>query len=194
MSIMAVRRGIAAILLASFLRIAAASHLGPQPVLQPSKFHIRLVDLAGLPQKIRTEAQTIVVAVFRKAGFEIDFVDCLGAKESPCREEPARTDLWLQILKQRPVNLHGDTTGFAVLVPSDRPSDSYAVVSFPKVEAAAHDLEVPVAEVLAAAMAHEIGHLLLHSPAHSHCGIMSPRMDRRQIRLLERGELLFTKE
>jgi hypothetical protein len=100
----------------------------------------------------------------------------------------------MQILKQPPLHLHADTTGFAVLVRSDRSSDSYAAVSMAMVEERSRELGAPAVEVLAASIAHELGHLLLHSPGHSRSGIMKARLDRTQIELLERGELGFTKD
>lgn len=138
--------------------------------------HVRLVDLAGVPQKDLARSETMVTSIFRKAGVEVEFVDSAGEK-----------DVWLQILKDPPRDLHGDVTGFAVLVPSERRTDSYAAVSYPMVKAAARGLDADVAEVLAGSMAHEIGHVLLKSNAHSRTGVMVPRLDRPQIRLLRRG-------
>jgi len=189
---MAGRRTIAALLIAAFLRIAGASHHGPAQPPGTARIHIRLVDLAELPGKIRAAAEGMAADVFRRSGIEIDFIECLTTPGSPCREPGGQADFWLQILKQRPDHLHRDSAGFAILVRSDRSGDSYAAVSYPMVAAAARNLEAPVAEVLGASLAHELGHLVLHSSAHSRVGIMSPRLDRRQIRALERGELLFT--
>jgi hypothetical protein len=143
--------------------------------------HVRLVDFAGVPEKVLHGSETTVTAIFHKAGVEVEFVDAAG-----------KADLVVQILKDAPRHLQGDVTGFAVLVPSERRSDSYAAVSYPMVEEAARGLDADVAEVLAGSMAHELGHLLLKSSAHSRAGVMIPRLDRRQITLLRRGELLFT--
>lgn len=132
--------------------------------------------MPGLTQKVLAEAEGAVPAIFRPAGIEIEFVD-----------RQAQADFRLEILDHRPRDFHGDTTGLAVLLPSD----SYAVIFLPLVQAAARDLQAPVAEVLAVSLAHELGHLLLHSAAHASSGIMKPRIDRQQIRLLERGELQF---
>lgn len=158
------------------------------------QIHVWLVDLAGLPENVRAASERAVIGIFRQAGVELSFVECLSAVARPCRESLGQADFWLQILAVRPKNVSTDATGFAVLVRSGQPGYSYAAVSYPMVESAAGELDVPVAEVLAASMAHEVGHLLLNSPAHFRSGVMSPRVDRRQIRLLERGELLFTKE
>ena len=171
MSKLAVWRGIGVVLLATSLEAS----------LGTAKIHIRLVDLAGLPGKVTVQAETAVAGIFRTAGVDLDF-----------QPPPGDMDHCLQILPQRPKNLHADTTGYAVLPRSARPGDSYAVVSYPAVESVADELGVSPASVLAAAMAHEIGHLLLHSSVHSKDGVMSPRLDHCQIRLLERGELRFT--
>jgi len=144
--------------------------------------HVRLIDLAQLDGPVALQAESLAAGIFRRAGVELDFVD-----------EAPKAEFWLEILKQRP-RPHGDATGFAVLVRSDRSRDSYAAVSWPIVQGAARELNAPEVEVLAAAMAHELGHLVLHSSGHSRTGLMKPRLDRAQIELLERGELSFTKE
>jgi hypothetical protein len=170
-------QGIAAVLALTFLSAAAASDTG-------IPIYVRLVDRVGLSPKLRNELEATVQAIFEKAGLSLAFVDCSGA--------PDPKDYFLQILNLRPKHLPPDSTGSTVLVRSAQPGDSYAAIWFPEVESAALSLDAPVASVLAATIAHEMGHLLLHSSGHSPSGVMSPRMDRRQIRLLERGELLFT--
>jgi hypothetical protein len=163
-------------------RVVFASDSGLQQIPFTYRIQVRLVATAGVPDGVETQVESIVGAVFRHAGLELDFVDAAG-----------KADFRMQILKHRPLNLHGDTMGFAVLVRSERSSDSYAAVSWPIVEEASRELDVPVVEVLAASIAHELGHLLLHSSGHSRSGIMKARLDHTQIELLERGQLLFTK-
>jgi hypothetical protein len=143
---------------------------------------------------MRTQVEAIVVALYRNAGLNLDFLNCeTPAPDDACHFALASTDIWVQIPRHRPAQLRGDGIAFAILVPSERFAASYAAVSLPAVRVAARDMDVPVVDVLAASVAHEIGHLLLHSPMHSH-GVMSPRLDQRQMQLLERGELRFTQE
>jgi len=188
------RRGIAAVLFLARQGIAWGSDAGVLEAPRTAKIHIWLVDRAGLPEKLRSAVEAAAAGIFRKAGLRLDFVDCLSAPARPCLQAPGEADFWLQILAGWLQDSHADAAGFTVLAPSERAADSYAAVSYATVEVAAHQLDVPVADVLAAAMAHEIGHLLLHSPAHSQSGIMSPRLERRHIHLLESGHLLFTRE
>jgi hypothetical protein len=62
------------------------------------------------------------------------------------------------------------------------------------VDATAKSLEVDVSYILGAALAHEIGHLLLGARSHVPRGVMCPRLGRQQLKMASRGELLFTPE
>ena len=194
MSNLAKWQGTLAVLLLGLPQVSPASpsHISEAP--RGVGIHIRLVDLASVPPKLRAQAETAVIAIFRRARVEVDFLDCEALDWLACRQDPAGGDFWLQILPTRPTRLQEDATGFAVLVPFSRPGDSYAAVSYPVVAEVAAQFEAPLSDVLAAAMAHEIGHLLLESKTHSASGIMVQRLDRRQILLMQRGELLFTRE
>ena len=194
MKTLTARRGIAAVLFAALFPVAGASRAGLRQVSRDAAIHIWIVDLAGLPPQVRAQAEETVADIFRAAGVEVSFVECLALPARPCLAAPAKNDFWLQILARRPSHTHPDATGFTMLTRSQRPGDSYAAVSYPMAQSVARELDVPLASVLGAAMAHEIGHLLLDSPAHSRTGIMSPRLDRRQFRQLESGELHFTEE
>jgi hypothetical protein len=161
---------------------------------QPAVIHVRLADTAGLSVKMRAQLEVIVVGLYRKAKLRLDFSNCQTTPDDACHFALRSTDVWVQILKHRPAQLRSDCTGFTILVPSERLTDSYAAVSLPAAKVAAQEMDVPIVDVLAVSMAHEIGHLLLHSRMHSRSGVMSPRLDQRQIQLLERGELGFTRE
>jgi hypothetical protein len=54
------------------------------------------------------------------------------------------------------------------------------------------EFELPV--ILGGVIAHELGHLLLGSDGHSAAGIMQPRWEPSQVRLLMMGTLQFTPE
>jgi hypothetical protein len=67
-----------------------------------------------------------------------------------------------------------------------------AFVFYDRVLTSAHDREQDVARVLAYAMAHEMGHLLLPPPAHSPVGIMRSEWDSDDLRHIASGSLQFT--
>ena len=182
-------RGTRAVLL-----IGAAAAASASAVAVCEKVYVRLTDFANVSAKLRAEAEGSVQRVFRRAGLDVSFVKCETALRwlAKCGKPAGGRDLWLQILKDRPKNVAGDSTGFAVLVPSERLSDSYAAVSFAMVDAMAREMNVPIADVLAAAIAHELGHLLLRTSSHGRTGIMKRRLDPEQVGLMGQGALLFT--
>jgi hypothetical protein len=170
---------------------ARGSDRGIPQSLSCEKVYVRLTDFANVSGRLRAEAEGSVQRMFLKAGVAPAFVECETAG-APCAMPAASRDLRLQILKDRPKNIAGDPTGFAVLVHTERLCDSYGAVSFVMVEAMARDMNAPVADVLAAAMAHELGHLLLQSSSHGRTGIMKKRLDPEQVALMGQGSLLFT--
>ena len=143
-----------------------------------ARIAVRVVNRAAAPKKVVTAAERTAAEILHRAGLEVRWA------------ETGACGLHLQLLQGRLADLTPDTNGFAILPPA---GDGYAGVSYPKIEAAAQDLETGVALLLGAAMAHETGHLLL-GPAHSPNGIMRSRFGLDQARKLERGELLFSRE
>jgi len=134
---------------------------------------IHLVVPASAPEGVLAAAREAATTILRSAGIQPIW--------APCR--PGTRCLHLQVLDRR-IASHGDTTGYTVA--------DYAVVSYPTAEAAAESCGEPPGIVLGAAMAHELGHLLLPSPSHSTTGVMSPRLGCAELRLAARGELRFT--
>ena len=146
--------------------------------VQTAGIGVRVLNQGAAPQKVVIAAERTAAEILHRAGLEVGW-----GEANPC-------GLHLQLLRGRLADLTPDTNGFALLPAK---GEGYAGVSYPKIEAAAQDLETGVALLLGAAMAHEIGHLLL-GPAHSPNGIMCPRFGLGQARKLERGELLFSRE
>jgi hypothetical protein len=67
-----------------------------------------------------------------------------------------------------------------------------AMVFYDRVLRSAHEREQDVAGVLAYAMVHEIGHLLLPPPAHTSSGIMRAAWDGDDLRHMASGAMQFT--
>jgi hypothetical protein len=159
---------------------------------------IRVVNSPVVPVKSLAQAEKIAGQILANAAVEVIWVDCdtaaLGQTDNPCAQDRGPTDFWLHMLKRNPQNFYGDVTGFAMLTPLWKDGECYAGVSYPMVEAAAKSLDVEVSHILGATLAHEIGHLLLGAHSHFPTGVMCPRFGRQQLRMVARGELLFTPE
>jgi hypothetical protein len=73
-------------------------------------------------------------------------------------------------------------------------TEGSAFVFYDRVLRSAHESQQDVARLLAYAMAHEIGHLLLPSPAHAASGIMRAAWNGDDLRHIANGSLQFTPE
>ena len=156
---------------------------------------IRVLNPARVPAKTLRKAEQVAAAILDAAGVGVTWLEC------PCVPDLGPNEFWLHLLKDRPApkdrttkQLHGDASGFAVLVPGRDRAASYAGVIWPAVEEAAVGLDSQVSNLLGATVAHEIGHILLGSKAHARSGIMCSRFRSADMRLAASGQLRFTPE
>jgi hypothetical protein len=83
---------------------------------------------------------------------------------------------------------------FGVAFLSAEGTGAYGNVFYDSVERLDRDWHVGLTRVLGHVMAHELGHLLLGSNAHSRQGIVCPRWHEDELRLASMGALLFSEE
>jgi hypothetical protein len=109
---------------------------------------------------------------------------------APCTA-PAGALEW-HILPTPPTNdFRDDTMGIAIL----RPDPGAAVfVSRVRETAARNPGLADVKDIMGAAMAHEIGHLLLHSNSHSSAGVMSADFRQTDLFRASQRQLIFAPE
>lgn len=108
-----------------------------------------------------------------------------------CRERPSPTHLNLRIVAHA-VTASDGVFGIAFL--SEEGTGIYTDVFYDSIEKLDQDSQVGSATVLGHVMAHELGHLILGSNAHSYWGVMRPSWHREELRLASMGELLFSEE
>ena len=154
---------------------------------------IRVLNLAHVERKALSLVETLVEHIFHKAGIQAVWVDC-DATGRPCGLTPGSGELWLQLLPKRPPILEPETAGYALLVPGCRMACGYAAISLPAVESIAHEWKMDASYLMGAAIAHEIGHLLLGADSHTPEGIMRAHFGRREIGQAGQGTLLFSAE
>jgi hypothetical protein len=83
---------------------------------------------------------------------------------------------------------------FGVAFLSTEGTGAYTDVSYNSAEELDQEWHVGLARVLGHVMAHELGHLLLGSNAHSRQGIMCPRWHGDELHLASKGSLLCSEE
>jgi len=153
--------------------------------------HIRVMvhNSAGVPAAVLRRGEAEAGRMFRAAEIEIDWVNC-AMSDSPgeCRRFPGANDFVLHIVPD------GTTRSALVFGESFLGEDGrgkYADVFFRRIESTAGK-DIDISRLLAAVGAHELGHLLLGSGAHSTVGIMAPIWKYDSLRRIGMGTLLFT--
>jgi hypothetical protein len=68
----------------------------------------------------------------------------------------------------------------------------YCDIFFQRIRDKTRESDISVTELLGAVAAHELGHLLLGSHAHSRIGIMEPIWEKESLRAIRMGTFLFT--
>jgi hypothetical protein len=131
------------------------------------------ITAPGIPQKTIRHAETVAAFIFARAGVSVSW--------------KGRGGYQIEIMNSQPQNRSPDAAGFAVLTPDET---GYAAIGYPAVVQTANSLEVDPGDLLGAAIAHEVGHLLL-GPEHSPTGVMRTHFGVRDIKMAARGELLF---
>jgi hypothetical protein len=147
---------------------------------------VHMTNVAGTPAPVLRDAQAHVVAMFRDAGISIEW-----APESPWASGlPHVVRLTLVPAESDSFRRQGMTPlGAAMRTTSGA---GIAWVFYRRVEEVAAREIVPVAQILACAIAHELGHLLQQRVTHTASGVMRPSWSQGDYRRAALGRLQFT--
>jgi hypothetical protein len=189
------------IFLAAMARPTFASELPPAPIEHRLEIRVRIYNYAKVPKTTLSSAIEEARRIFQKANVETDWVICptAGVPQNPnstCDNEkhwgPAVINLRI-LPESMAARLDGrwEYIGFALSTATPG-AGSDAWVFHGRVEELAASRIVDRKLILGAAMAHEIGHLLLGLGSHSPGGIMRARWHREEMELEGQGYLLFT--
>jgi hypothetical protein len=132
--------------------------------------------------------------ILRKAGLETRWVECsAGIKKTDdaCRQLDVPTQFVVRIVR-RWFGATDTVFGVAFLDQDGRGKSSD--VFWDRCEGMHRDTGVNAATLLGTVAAHELGHLLLGSNAHSAIGIMAPHWEQHELQHAAMGSLLFTRE
>jgi hypothetical protein len=150
---------------------------------------VRTYDSFGVPDDDLSTAQDEAAVTFREAGVEITWVNCypggrnLLASSPRCAEPLDSSELMLRIVSET-----GDepnrrvTMGFSWVSRQQAMAPHVATVFADRVQRVAHAARANVVGVLALAIAHELGHVLLASTAHAKVGLMQAVWSHSQLR------------
>jgi len=154
---------------------------------EPPSITVFVNNSVGIDQAVFRHAENEAAGLFRRGGIEVHWRNC--AETSDCRRPPCSNEFVLHIV---PNGRTGSdfVFGEAFLGPDGR--GRYADVFFNRLRDAQGSLSI--AQLLGAVFAHELGHLLLGSRAHTLMGIMQPIWRQEALRRIAMGNLTFTPE
>ena len=180
-ALMTIRANLAAL-------VAAAG--GFCPAFAGPAITIRVVNEAADPESL-SRARLEVSEIFARSGIDLIWRDCVlartdGPVRDACQGDRGPAEFWMRIVIRRPPHASKNVLGFAEL------DTRSAGIYYPAAAGIAQRSGTGAGRILGAAMAHEIGHLLLGARAHARHGVMRANWDLGQIDRISRGALDFT--
>lgn len=191
----------------SSLTFPAWPESGPE---ETSPVIVSVYNDAGVPESVLGPAEKRAARIFAQAGVDVVWKDCSpgsesgyakllhstfstrsGAEDVDCSSFEWPTHLAVRIL---PWSARSANEVFGVAFLSVEGAGCYSDVFYDRTLQLHADWKVSVADILGSVMAHELGHLLLGSNAHSRDGVMKARWQGEELRRLSRGNLRFTSE
>lgn len=188
----------AAGILLSLLRTSSAAESLARPEAGGAVI-VRAYDYASLPKPTLAGAKKEASLILRREGLETEWLECSvsgGDGPTRCLQPLGPTEITLRILPDRSkalLPLAADVFGFAV-VPEDGSRGVDVGVFRDGSDRLAPVGAISQSQILGHVIAHEIGHLLLGSQAHSVSGIMRPHWSTKDLERAGRGGLVFTPE
>jgi len=138
---------------------------------------IRVYDSAGVPAADRGAALKAAARILSRADLDVDWVVCTSTREghaqSACDAPPAPYELVVRLTYSSPTAQDGNRRAFGYsLIDAATGAGTLSTVYVDRVDWLASTGKVARADVLGRAIAHELGHLMLGSNAHTERGLM----------------------
>lgn len=167
----------------------------PKPPVGGVRITVRFLNLSEAPASVIRPALASATRMLSDADVQLTWVDCEQAGDqntrSACGVPPQLDEVMLQIVPEPAPGFAGTTVGVAFVDPN---ASMNATVFYRRVETRAQDGHLATAPLLGAAIAHELGHLLIGDSHHGRSGLMRANWDRTYLHLAAIEILGFTRQ
>jgi hypothetical protein len=185
----------------SFVTAIATAVLGgwshaawAQQASQPT-IAVKVYNYAAAPADVMRAASEKVAVIYRSAGVDLVWIEPLGAGTTDDGAAATSTRMFTVTVLVRPTRRDQWEPSRKSVMGMALASDAMGGVLFlfyDQIVRVARQYRQPLADILAVAITHEIGHVLLPSPAHSPTGIMRAAWEGDDIQDAHVGPLDFT--
>jgi hypothetical protein len=155
---------------------------------------VNFFDDASVPKSVLDTAKREAARIFKTAHIEILWIDCSTTAVLPnssCRKLNTATHLNVRIV---PTGKGENEDVFGIAFLGGDGIGTYTDVFYQSVKKLCPQARINPGILLGHVMAHELGHLLLGSRAHSPWGLMCGNWHAQELRRVEMGTLFFTPE
>jgi len=152
-------------------------------------------DSANVSEELVLAAEKNAARAFRYAGVDLKWINCgaggSDSSQAPCGDSFTSARLVVRLVPHARALADG-IFGVSFL---DHDAGAYADIFFEPIRQFHEQNQgISLAPILGDVMAHELGHLLLGSNAHSRDGIMQPHWTKEQLQQAAMGRIRFSKE
>jgi len=163
------------------------------------KVTVLVYNYDGVSGETLARAERETSRIYARAAIEIEWLQCPLALDEEaqypaCHVPLTSTWLALRVFSRKMAERDGlaDAALGTALFPEGSGFAMTALVCAPCTEELAKGDKAKQASVLGAAMAHELGHLLLGAGSHSATGVMHVPWQKKELESVAQGRLLFT--
>lgn len=155
---------------------------------------VRTYDQTELTPDVREAMLRVAATILAGAGVSVDWRACdAGRAAAPCPAPLGPRELALRLVRRAPEvdSARTVTLGYALVNTTDG-SGALATVYVDRASQLARRADLELSTLLGRAVAHEIGHLLLGTSAHSRDGVMRASWSPRALLRNQAGDWAFT--
>lgn len=180
------RAALQATLVVAIATVAAA---GPQEAYPVT---VRVYDMAGLDAATTRTALTTSGSALRSASVAVQWEECSAGSLTVRCDAPLAGDYVVRIVRTADASGRAPHALGDALVDIATGSAVFATIYVQRVQRLSQSAGADEGELLGHAIAHELGHLLLASHAHSGQGLMRPVWRERELRRRSAGDWQFS--